>query len=862
MAGEDRLTALLEQTVKRVTGIDFVQVVDPDDQTVLRVFFLIDPDQLADPIVPSSDLPAEVPPETVHIVSISGGEQFPEVPVKKTTYLQVSLDGETRTALQIQTASPGDFSMYRLTVVDEPKDRIDRYFNGVLFSFKQGCPSGLDCKPKEGACPPEELVDFPVDYLARDFVSFRSALLDFAAQRYPDWTERIEADAGVMLTEIMAALGDELSYVQDRYAREAYLESASQRRSLRRHMRLVDYHLHDGLSPSAFLDLRVKPGLGVFLPAGSRVWASGQGIRPITFELGEGLADTTAKGGDPKEFWVHPEWNEIKVHIPDVDQPCLPVGSTEVFLFGHFPLAGQIPAGQDPLKFWLGKWLLLHSEPQNPALPKRRHLVQVQELQQLTDPLFMDGSGNPQPVTRVAWKDEQALPFEMCLLEAQVNGNLVSATAGETIQEFFTVRGNEQAPETDPKGDPVRQVVERQGPLNHLTGRRSITYLHSLGQTESRGLGWLGNLSEATPEIELQEVNPSNLHPPDKPQIWKWRRTLLDARSLEDVFTLDHGSWRRVIGFRRMAEVIAHEDYAADSGLSIRFGDGEFGKIPADGTVFQVRYRTGPGREANIPADTVTELKNPLDESQSDLAGALDGVSNPLPIENGVDPEDAETARRIVPEAFRALTFRAVRTDDYEEIAERQPWVQRAGARFRWTGSWLSAFVTPDPLEAFELSPERQRQLEAVMSCVRQAGREVFVNNPRYVNLELEVFVCVEPSAYPGQVKERVLEALAGTNSPNAVQGFFHPDRFTFGTPLRRPALEAAIQKVPGVLGVERLWIRARGITDWREFTESDFGVGSDQVIRLQNDPRFPERGSLRIVATSGGHKQFMMEAE
>jgi hypothetical protein len=59
--------------------------------------------------------------------------------------------------------------------------------------------------------------------LARDFISIRNALLDFASQRYPDWTEKIEADAGVMLAEIMAALGDEFSYIQDRYAREAYL---------------------------------------------------------------------------------------------------------------------------------------------------------------------------------------------------------------------------------------------------------------------------------------------------------------------------------------------------------------------------------------------------------------------------------------------------------------------------------------------------------------------------------------------------------------------------------------------------------------------------------------------------------------
>ena len=58
MPGEDRLTALLEQSA--VTGVDFVQVVDPEDQTVLRVFFLVDPDRLDDPIVDAAALPAEV----------------------------------------------------------------------------------------------------------------------------------------------------------------------------------------------------------------------------------------------------------------------------------------------------------------------------------------------------------------------------------------------------------------------------------------------------------------------------------------------------------------------------------------------------------------------------------------------------------------------------------------------------------------------------------------------------------------------------------------------------------------------------------------------------------------------------------
>ena len=134
----------------------------------------------------------DVSTDTVTIVSTSGGERLAEVPVVRATYKQVPLDGKLRTVLEVQTTEPGDFSIYRLTVIDEPekpvserKRRFDRFFNGVEFSFKQGCPSDLDCKPGELECPPEQFVDFPIDYLARDFVSMRNALLDFASQRYP-----------------------------------------------------------------------------------------------------------------------------------------------------------------------------------------------------------------------------------------------------------------------------------------------------------------------------------------------------------------------------------------------------------------------------------------------------------------------------------------------------------------------------------------------------------------------------------------------------------------------------------------------------------------------------------------------------
>jgi Baseplate J-like protein len=647
-----------------------------------------------------------------------------------------------------------------------------------------------------------------------------------------------------MLAEVMSALADELSYVQDRYAREAYLETATRRRSLRRHARLVDYNIHDGRSAGTSLDLTVESG-GTFVDAGKRVWAPSQGERPIPFELGNGLADTTAgPTGGPRQFWVHAAWNEIPAYLPDESAPCLPVGATELFMAGTFPTAAQLPAGEDPARFWIGKWLLIRTDPQDPSVPARRHLVRVVEVEHTIDPLTLDAGNNPIEITRIRWENDQALPFEMCLHDMVVRGNLVFATAGETFTDWFVIRTNDNLPEASP----VVEAVERQGLLDDVAGRRSTAFLHSLAQTEAHGLGWLGSLRNAQPEVELQEVDATSLAPLVPPQFWEWQRSLLDSRSFQDHFALEDGTWRRIIGFQRIGEVIEHVDYASGSGFTVRFGDGEFGRIPGDGTVFQVRYRTGPGTRANLPADTIVNLVNPADDSEADLAGVLAAVTNPLAIGNGLDTEARDVIRQLAPEAFRAVTFRAVRPEDYAEIAQRLPFVQRAGARFRWTGSWLSAFVTVDPLGSFQLSREQKRQLADLMDAVRQAGREVFVRNPRFVNLDLEITICVEPSAYAGQVKARVLEALLGRKGVRPARGFFDPDNFTFGTPLRRAVLEAAIQDVPGVRGVEEMRIRARGITSWRRFDELTFAVRHDQILRLQNDPRFPERGSLRIV--------------
>jgi hypothetical protein len=227
-------------------------------------------------------------------------------------------------------------------------------------------------------------------------------------------------------------------------------------------------------------------------------------------------------------------------------------------------------------------------------------------------------------------------------------------------------------------------------------------------------------------------------------------------------------------------------------------------------------------------------------------------VTNPWPVLDGVDPESSADIKLLTPEAYRADRFFALQAQDYGEQAQKLPFVQRGNGKFRWTGSWNTVFVSADPLGSFTLSDEQFLELEEWMDCVRQAGRDVIVKDPKFRTLDLEITICVEPFAYPGQVVQAVFEALLGRRGPRPKKGFFDADNFTFGVPFRRSALESAIQDVPGVRSVQRIRKRERGTLAFSVMTELSVEVAPDEVFRLENDPTHPEQGSLRIRTTGG----------
>ena len=137
----------------------------------------------------------------------------------------------------------------------------------VEFSFKVECGPNFDCAPQPPVARRPQSRRRLSTISPRTTAASASILLDRMNQLLPSWGATSEADMGIMLAELIAYVGDNLSYQQDAIATEAYIETARSRISLRRHARLVDYLVHDGCNARAWIQLQMQgnPGQQIFL---------------------------------------------------------------------------------------------------------------------------------------------------------------------------------------------------------------------------------------------------------------------------------------------------------------------------------------------------------------------------------------------------------------------------------------------------------------------------------------------------------------------------------------------------------------------------------------------------------------------
>ena len=850
MTSPGRRLALCRQTVKALTGADFVQVVDPATQTRLRVFFVVEPDLTVPPMI----APAQVPPLAAGIdegppaaVAAALGLRVERAadgvaqPVAAQRWRRVRGTVDTRVALEIDMVAPGGFEPYRL-VLAHP--RLDPLSATMLFDFKQGCPTGSDCGriPECVADPP---VDVDIDYLARDFGSLRRALLDFAAARYPRWQEPIEADFGTMMLEIMAAQGDHFAYRQDRYDAEARFASATQRASVAAHAKLVDYRPFRGRAASGSAVITAKPTAAAVLPQDARFWSRVGGSAPVAFSTSAPL-------------WLHPFWNSFPVHDPDGQGGCVGRGATSLMLVSSPAVVAQTPAGATRAGFLIGKQVMILSDPGGAQWPRRAIPVTIRRIEEFTDPLPGPGGG-PTFVTRIFWDAEQATSVELPYDGLRVAMNVVQIAAGERIDEHLRIGDADDLASHHAGVDPtvlarmaaLPPAIEREGPLSRDGDGRDVIFRYGLTATEGASLR---HLADGLPDVSVvQLVPPAGAAPPlpvDDAALfggfvpapgaaWTYVDDLLSSDLDSECYTLEPGMWRTVERHPLPTGDLEFRDYAADSGWTLRFGSGDFGRAPTAGAVLRVTYRTDPGVVADIPSYALGTSPPQGVRPDPSVDALVAAVVNPLPMTGAAAEESIAAVKIAAPQAFRANPRRAVRSEDYRSILGRMPFVQSANATTRWTGSRSTDFVAVDPTRSIALTAPQADAVEHELDCIRLATRDVRRMDADHLDIDVDISVCVAAQAYPGEVIEQVREVLRREH--------FAPDRFTFGTPLVRSELEARIQAVEGVRFVVAIRIRVHGIGGWRPFTEEVLRPAPDQILRLQDDPDRAAMGILTV---------------
>ena len=789
----------------RLNGIDYLEV-SPDQKTLFVHF--IHP-------LSGQGFGQEGPDQrlTVNNLIIEGGIRVQNIRV-------VSVDEPEGNILTIGVDVPGDFSTYRLRLVKSQKDPVtlegyDPKLSEIEFSFKVHCPNNLDCRQVESRSQ-EGQKEPRIDYMAKDYASFRHLLLDRLSVIMPEWKERNPADLGIALVELLAYAGDYLSYYQDAVATEAYLDTARKRVSVRRHARLLDYRVHDGCNARVWICFEVKEGGPVQLVKGDKMLTRSVDETVMSPEDWE----RRIAGHHPQIFeLMHdavlcPQNNEINFYTWGDDICCLPKGATRATLCDN----------DDPEKRLMlhpGDVLIFEERlgastgERCDADPKKRQAVRLTIVKPDKDPL------TGQRVLEIEWHPQDALSFSLCI---------ASRIRGKVFTEMSRVLGNVVLADHGHslKNRPLLPpVVLEDGQYRPRLGNENLTFQTVYDPERAKRLP-----AAATIQQEPHRALPS-VHLIGDGELWSARRDLLNCCRFATEF------------------MVETED---DGTAYLRFGDDVNGKCPSPGTVLKAFYRIGNGIAGNVGAESIAHIVPT--ESRVAGAGQIISLRNPMPARGGTDPEPTSQVKLYAPHLFRRQQ-RAVTEEDYAEIAERHPEVEKAVATLRWTGSWHTMQITIDRKGGLPIDPVFERDLRHFMERFRQAGSDIDIKAPRFMPLTIAFTIRVKPGYMQSDVEQKLLEVFSNHDLADGRRGFFHPDNFTFRQPVYLSQIVDVAMAVPGVLWID---IRNRkphlfrllGRPNRGEIEQGMISPGQLEIVRLDNDPNAPENGKIEFFMEGG----------
>jgi len=812
---DDQRRALLLGSQAPITGIDYIEVeqgATVADKSFIRV-------SLVKPLPQGTAL-------TGQNFVIDGGVRFPAPEIDP----QIApIAGATAGyELTLPGGQPTDFSTYSLRLVEGVAKTaipafIDPRLATVEFSFKIDCSGDLDCAPTATEAPTLP-PDPPFDYRTRDYQGFRRLMLDRLSALVPGFREDDPTDFTTALVEALAYRADQHSYRLDWVGTEAFLATARSRTSVTRHARLVDYAPGNGVSARTFVRFIVAGGVGpgpVIVPKST----------PLLVRTGE-LPTMVPPG----------TYHRMLGRVPTVFETVADVvlrashksisfytwGSVDCSLL-RGATAATLEAPADTLE--AGDFLVI-AEIRSPetgdvddARRDRRHVVRLTRVSlPFADPLAPLSN-----LVTVEWAAADALPFPLVL-----NTRRKDSTTGEILvcaEAWGNIALADHGASLPPAGATdatASALAPRLVPDRPVSGE---TWRPQLDRTD---ISWVAPVrlragSRLSSAAELSTPIASIVRP---------------ALTLDDGFQ----HWTEVPDLFRSSRF--DRNFVVETGMqnevTIRFGDGTNGLAPLAGASFAVSGRFGTGATGNIGADALAHVVIDLNDKSVRLE-----VTNPLPARGGAAPESLAAIRIAAPQAFRRQE-RAVTANDYAAAACKHPDVANAYAVPRWTGAWQTMMVYVDRKGGKPVDPAFRVELGDHLEHYRLMGFDVALRGAVPTPLDIELFVCALPDQVRALVSQRVRAALRPNGPADGSSGFFHPDNFTFGTPLYLSRLVAAVMAVTGVQSVTARKFQRWGRVPFGELAEGAIRPSDTEVLELADDPNFPERGRLTIEMGGG----------
>ncbi|OUL36285.1 hypothetical protein [Nostoc sp. 106C] len=710
---------------------------------------------------------------------------------------------------QQDTSASGNFPVYTLELINVP--HLDPFFSQASFSLEVDKPSPFDPLRSLPSLP-EPPSTLEIDYLARDYSSFRQLMLDRLSVVMPQWKERHPADLGITLVEILAYAGDRLSYYQDAVATEAYLGTARRRISIGRHTRLIDYTMHEGCNARVWVQVQVNDEVaqpGLLLPAGTQLITKSTNSSPelalTPAEYEKLLFQQTQIFETIYPLTLFSELNEINFYTWGAREFSLPLGATRATLQGNLT---NLKAG-DVLIFEEIKSKTTGNAPD----PKNRHAVRLTKVTPQQDTLF------EQQITEIEWHPEDALPFPLDIAIYQDTQSLenISIAQGNIV---LAEHGRKITAETLPSAP---QTGRYRPQLQNIGLTHAVVYDVVKGKEQSANQTLTQNPDAATPMIDIQEMKSDQAV-----ATWWARRDLLSSDRFANDFVVEMES---------------------DGIANLRFGDGVRGKKPTSQNQLVANYRVGNGIQGNVGHDAIAHIV-----CDSEIRQKIIQVRNPLPAQGGTEPESIEQVRLYAPEVFRNQQQRCITAADYQKVLARHPQVQTAAVTIRWTGSWNTVFIAVKGRKNQPIDETFKATLRQFIATYRLAGYDLEITAPQFVPLDISLTVQVAPGYFASSVKRLLLETFSNVDLPNGKRGFFHPDNWSFGQPVYISQIVKTAMELPGVVQVEMPIARFQrwGSPEGNEIETGKIAIAPLEIARLDNNLDAPENGRIEFNCKGG----------